>query len=63
LETFVFFEVLQQRSWFGESCALYHYRDRDQDEVDLVVETGSGALVGIEVMASATVNAGDLSVW
>src|SRR5580658_6909607 len=59
LETFVFSEVLKQASWSGESCALYHYRDKDQDEVDLVVETGSGALVGIEVKASATVNAGD----
>ena len=37
---------------------MYHQRDKDQDEVDLVIETGSGALVGIEVKASA-VNAGD----
>jgi uncharacterized protein len=59
LETFVFSEVLKQASWFGESCALYHYRDKDQDEVDLVIETGGGALVGIEVKASVTVNAGD----
>jgi predicted AAA+ superfamily ATPase len=59
LETFVFSEVLKQASWFDESCALYHYRDKDQDEVDLVIETGSGALVGIEVKPSATVNAGD----
>jgi predicted AAA+ superfamily ATPase len=41
LETFVFSEVLKQASWFGESCALYHYRDKDQDKVDLVIETGS----------------------
>src|SRR5580698_9586981 len=33
--------------------------DTVQDEVDLVIETGGGALVGIEVKASATVNAGD----
>jgi predicted AAA+ superfamily ATPase len=59
LETFVFSEMLKQASWFGQTCALYHYRDKDLDEVDLVVETGSGALVGIEVKASATVNAGD----
>ena len=59
LETFVFSEVLKQASWFGESCTLYHYRDKDQDEVDLVIETGSGALIGIEVKASATVNTGD----
>jgi uncharacterized protein len=32
---------------------------KDLDEVDLVIETGSGALIGIEVKASATVNAGD----
>jgi predicted AAA+ superfamily ATPase len=33
-------EVLKQTSWFGESCSLYHYRDKDQDEVDLVIERG-----------------------
>ena len=59
LETFVFSEVLKQASWFGENCALYHYRDKDQDEVDLVIEIGSGALVGVEVKASATVSTGD----
>ena len=59
LETFVFSEVLKQASWLGESCAVYHYRDKDQDEVDLVIEAGDGALIGIEVKASATVNAAD----
>lgn len=59
LETFVFSEVLKQASWLSENCALYHYRDKDQDEVDLVIETGSGAMVGVEVKASATVNTGD----
>lgn len=59
LETFVFSEVLKQASWLGETCAVYHYRDKDQNEVDLVIEAGDGALIGIEVKASATVNAGD----
>ena len=59
LETFVFSEVLKQASWFDESCTVYHYRDKDQEEVDLVIEAESGALVGIEVKASATVHAGD----
>ncbi len=59
LETFVFSEVLKQISWMADSCTLYHYRDKDQDEVDFVVEDNSGALVGIEVKASATVNTGD----
>ena len=38
---------------------MYHYRDKDQDEVDLVIETGSGTLVGLEIKAAATVNADD----
>jgi uncharacterized protein len=59
LETFVFSEVLKQISWSESRCSLYHYRDKDQDEVDIVVEDGGGALIGIEVKASATVNPGD----
>jgi hypothetical protein len=59
LETFVFSEVLKLASWLGESPFQYHYRDKDQDEVDLVVEKGDGTLIGIEVKASATVREGD----
>jgi uncharacterized protein len=59
LETFVFAEVLKQASWSDESHTLYHYRDKDQDEVDLVIETGSGTLIGIEIKAAATVKAED----
>jgi Domain of unknown function (DUF4143) len=39
-ETFVFSELFEPASWFGKSCALYHYRDKDQEEVDLVIEAG-----------------------
>ena len=59
LETFVFSEILKQASWSGESYALYHYRDKDQDEVDLVIETASSGVIGVEVKASATVNRDD----
>jgi predicted AAA+ superfamily ATPase len=59
LETFVFAEVLKQTSWADEDYSLYHYRDKDQDEVDLVIETGSGTLTGLEVKAGATVYADD----
>jgi uncharacterized protein len=59
LETFVFAEVLKQASWSDEDYALYHYRDKDQNEVDLVIETGSGTLIGLEVKAGATVHADD----
>jgi predicted AAA+ superfamily ATPase len=59
LETFVFSEIAKQVGWDDRSFALYHYRDKDQDEVDLVIEADDGALVGIEIKAAATVTAGD----
>ncbi len=59
LETFVFSEIAKQVAWFDGSCSLHHYRDKDQDEVDFIVENDDNALIGIEVKAAATVNAGD----
>jgi predicted AAA+ superfamily ATPase len=59
LETFVFAEVMKQVDWLAETCRLYHYRDKDQDEVDIIVEGEGGDVVGIEVKAAATVTVGD----
>ena len=59
LETFVFAEILKLNSWMQNPCALFHYRDKDQDEVDIVLEDSEGAVVGIEVKAAATVLASD----
>jgi uncharacterized protein len=59
LETFVFAEVMKQITWSDEGYTLHHYRDKDQDEIDIVVEDEHGALVGVEVKASATVHASD----
>jgi uncharacterized protein len=59
LETFVTAEILKHISWSDVVPRLYHYRDKDQDEVDIVLEDDSGAIVGIEVKAAATVKAAD----
>ena len=59
LETFVFTEVMKQASWLDESTTLHHYRDKDQDEVDFIVADERGAMVAIEVKASATVYSSD----
>jgi len=59
LETFVFSEVMKETTWSEESYTLHHYRDKDQEEVDIVVEDKRGATVCIEVKASATVHASD----
>lgn len=59
LETFVFLELRRQASWHEERLGFFHYRDRDGGEVDVVIERGARALVGVEVKASATVTAAD----
>ncbi len=59
LETFVFQELRRQASWHGEPVAFHHFRDRDNHEVDIVLEQGAGALAGVEVKASGTVRDAD----
>ena len=58
LETFVVSEILKQASW-SEPLQLFHYRDKEGDEVDLILLSERGQLAGIEVKASATVQAAD----
>ena len=59
LETFVFQEMRSQASWEGSDISFHHFRNRDDFEVDLVVERGFDELAGVEVKASATVGESD----
>lgn len=59
LEGFVISELARQTTWSDELVDLYHYRDQDKVEVDLVVENRRGQVVGIEVKASSTVRTED----
>ena len=61
LETFVFSELRKTASWSGQRCSFSHYRDKDRNEVDIVLENRRGEVVGIEVKSSATVNGADFS--
>lgn len=61
LETFVFTEVLKMATISERQVALYHYRDKDKNEVDVVIEDESGGVVGLEVKASATVRPADFA--
>jgi uncharacterized protein len=54
LETFVFQELRRQASADSEPIAFYHFRNRDDHEVDIVLENGL-SVAGVEVKASATV--------
>jgi predicted AAA+ superfamily ATPase len=40
LETYIFAEIMKQATWLDQSCSLYHYRDKEQNEVDIVIEGG-----------------------
>lgn len=55
LETFVVGELMKQASWLEGISAMGHWRTRDADEVDLVVERGDGAVVAFEVKAAQRV--------
>jgi predicted AAA+ superfamily ATPase len=59
LENFAIAEVARQLTWAEEPVQLFHYRDRDKVEVDMVLEHASGEVVAIEVKASATVRGDD----
>ena len=61
LETFVFSELRKIASWSAQRCSFSHYRDKDRNEVDIVLENRRGEVVGIEVKSSATVNGADFS--
>ncbi|NNH69916.1 ATP-binding protein [Nocardia uniformis] len=59
LEGFVLMELARQLTWSDEDVELFHYRTRDQVEVDAVLENRRGEVVGIEVKAASTVGPGD----
>lgn len=61
LETFVFAELLKLATWNDEPLEFFHFRDRYDNEVDLVIEDSRGHVVGIEVKASATVTGADFA--
>ena len=61
LESFVFSELLKHASWSDNRHVFSHFRDKERNKVDLVIEDRRGRVVGIEVKASATVSQGDFS--
>ncbi len=61
LETFVVGELLKLASWADGPITFFHFRDKERNEVDIVLEDGGGRVVGIEVKASATVSRRDFA--
>lgn len=59
LEGFAVMELARQLTWSQEEVRLFHYRTKDKVDVDAVLETNDGRVVGVEVKASSTVTNAD----
>ena len=59
LENFVVAELFKQTTWSKTDPGLFHFRTLTGQEVDVVMESPSGDLAGIEIKAGSTVNAAD----
>jgi uncharacterized protein len=59
LEGFVLMELARQATWSETRVELFHYRTKDMVEVDAVLESRQGKVVGIEVKAASTVGPDD----
>ncbi|MBI4230432.1 MAG: ATP-binding protein, partial [Planctomycetes bacterium] len=58
IESFVVQQIMAQATWTDPDLRFWHYRDKDQIEVDLVVTRGRKTW-GVEVKASSTVTPAD----
>lgn len=59
LETFVTMELVKQQTWAATRTDLFFYRDAQQREVDVVIESAAGDVAGVEVKAAASVSRPD----
>jgi predicted AAA+ superfamily ATPase len=61
LENFVAMEIVKQASWSRTLPKLLHFRTAAGREADLVLESRAGAVVGIEVKATASPGPSDFA--
>ena len=59
LETFAFTQLAALLDCQDERYTLSHYRDRENREIDFIVENENGALLGIEIKAGSVVSNDD----
>ncbi|MGH3544977.1 MAG: ATP-binding protein [Mycobacteriales bacterium] len=54
LETFAVNELAKQLTWSQTPARMFHYRETDGAEVDIVVEADDGSAIALEVKATST---------
>jgi uncharacterized protein len=52
-------ELVKQQTWATARTELFFYRDAQQREVDVVIESAAGDVAGVEVKAAASVGTSD----
>jgi predicted AAA+ superfamily ATPase len=60
-ESFVAMELLRASEWSERAPRLFHYRDKQQREVDIVLELRGGTIAGVEVKTAATISSKDFA--
>jgi len=58
LESFAIQQLICQAGWTDPDLRFWHYRDKDQAEVDLVITHGR-KVWGVEIKSSATIRSDD----
>jgi len=58
-EAFVAGELRRQLTWASTDAEIFHFRDRNGLEVDVVLESSERKVAGIEVRAAGAVSASD----
>lgn len=59
LETFIVNELIKISAWNSPWVSFYHYRTLANQEVDIVLESQDGSIVGIEIKAAQTLTPRD----
>jgi len=61
LETFVIGEINKQQAWSDFDYSLFHFRDFDEKEVDLLLELADGKIIAIEIKSASSFSRKDFS--
>jgi predicted AAA+ superfamily ATPase len=54
-KTFAASEIARQCDWVESKPSIFHYRDKQQREVDVVLELGGGEVAGAQITTAASV--------
>lgn len=61
VENFIVMELRKQIAWSQTQPAAFHFRTLSGQEVDVVLESPSGKVVGVEIMTSVAVDSDDFN--